>query len=45
VRVFENRLLRGMFGRKRDEMVGNWRKFHNEIHNLYSMPNIIGKIQ
>jgi hypothetical protein len=39
LRVFENRVLRRIFGRKRD---GGWRKLHNEeIHNLYSSPSII----
>jgi hypothetical protein len=41
-RVFENRVLRGIFGPKRDEMIGNWRKLHNEeLHNLYCSPSII----
>jgi hypothetical protein len=40
--VFENRVLRRIFGRKRDEVVGECRKMHNEeVHNLYSSPNII----
>jgi hypothetical protein len=40
--VFENRLLRRIFGPKRDEVTGDWRKLHNEeLHNLYSSPNII----
>jgi hypothetical protein len=40
--VFENRVLRRIFGPKRDEVTGNWRKLHNEeLHNLYSSPNII----
>jgi hypothetical protein len=38
--MFENRMLR-IFGPKRDEMTGGWRKFYNEVlHNLYSSPNI-----
>jgi hypothetical protein len=38
-RVFENRVLRRIFGQKR-EMTGDWRKLHNEeLHNLYSSPN------
>jgi PAS domain-containing protein len=38
-RVFENRVLRRMFGPKRDEMIGGWRKLHNEeLHNLYISP-------
>jgi hypothetical protein len=40
--VFENRALRRIFGPKRDEVTGDWRKLHNEeLHNLYSLPNII----
>jgi hypothetical protein len=40
LRVFENRVLR-IFGPKRDEMKGDWRKVHKEgLHNLYSSPNI-----
>jgi hypothetical protein len=40
--VFENRMLRRIFGPKRDELTGDWRKLHNEeLHNLYSLPNII----
>jgi hypothetical protein len=40
--VFENRVLRGIFGPKRDGVTGGWRKLHNEeLHNLYSSPNII----
>jgi hypothetical protein len=40
--MFENRVLRRMFGPKRDEVVGGWRKLHNEeLHNLYTSPNII----
>jgi hypothetical protein len=45
VRVFENGLRRGIFRRKRDEVTGCWRKVHNEFHNLYSLPNIIGMIK
>jgi hypothetical protein len=42
LRVFENRVLRGIFGPKRDGLTGRWRKLHNEeIHNLYSSPSII----
>jgi hypothetical protein len=42
IRVFENRVLRRIFGPKRDEVMGDWRKLHNEeLHNLYSSPNII----
>jgi hypothetical protein len=42
LRVFENRVLRRIFGPKRDGVTGRWRKLHNEeLHNLYSSPNII----
>jgi hypothetical protein len=45
LRVFENRVLRRTFRLKRDEVTGEWRKFHSEdLHNLYSSPNIIRKI-
>jgi hypothetical protein len=45
LRVFENRVLRRIFGPKRDED-GSWRKLHNdELHNLYSSPNIIRVIK
>jgi hypothetical protein len=44
--VLENRVLRRIFGPKRDEVVGNWRKLHNEeLHNLYSPANIIRTIK
>jgi hypothetical protein len=44
--VFENRLLRGIFGPKRDEATGKWRKLHNEeLNDLYSSPNIIQVIK
>jgi hypothetical protein len=43
--VFENRVLRRMFGPERDELTGGWRKLHNEdLHNLYSSPSIIRMI-
>jgi hypothetical protein len=42
LRVFENRVLRRIFGRKRDEVTGEWRKLHNEeLRELYSSPSII----
>jgi hypothetical protein len=42
LRVFENRVLRTIFGPKRDGVTGEWRKLHNEeLHNLYSSPDII----
>jgi hypothetical protein len=35
--VFENRVLRGLFGTKREEVAGDWRRLHNEeLHNLYA---------
>jgi hypothetical protein len=41
-RVFENRVLRRIFGPKRDEVTGEWRTLHNEeLHDLYSSPSII----
>jgi hypothetical protein len=44
--VFENRVLRRMFGPKRDEVTGEWRKLHNgELHILYSSPDIIRQIK
>jgi hypothetical protein len=40
--VFDNRVLRRIFGPKRDEVTGEWRKLHNkELRDLYSSPNII----
>jgi hypothetical protein len=44
--VFENRVLRRIFGPKRDEVTGEWRKLHNEeLHNLYSSPDVIRQIK
>jgi hypothetical protein len=41
LRVFQNRVLRRIFGLKRDEVSGEWRKLHtDEFRNLYSSPNI-----
>jgi hypothetical protein len=46
LRVFKNRVLRRIFGPKRDEVTGEWRKLHNdELHILYSSPNIIKQIK
>ena len=42
LRVFEKRVLRRVFGPKRDEVTGEWRKLHNkELSDLYSLPNIV----
>jgi hypothetical protein len=44
--VFENRALRRLFGPKRDEVTGEWRKLHSEeLHNLYSSPDIIRQVK
>jgi hypothetical protein len=46
LRVFENRVVRRIFGPKRDEVMGGWRKLHNEeLHNLYSSPHLIRMIK
>jgi hypothetical protein len=42
LRVFENRVLRKVFGPKRDEVIGGWRKLHREErHKLYSSPSLL----
>jgi hypothetical protein len=42
LRVFETRMLRRIFGPKRDEVTGGWRKLHNEeLHGSYSSPSIV----
>jgi hypothetical protein len=42
LKVFENRVLRRVFGPKRDEVTGEWRKLHNEeLNDLYSLPSIV----
>jgi hypothetical protein len=43
--VFENRVLRIILGLKRDEITREWRKLHEELHDLYSSPNIIRVIK
>src|SRR5215813_11172196 len=46
LRVFQNRVLRRIFGPKRDEVTGEWRKLHNEeLNGLYSLPNIVRVIE
>jgi hypothetical protein len=46
LRVFENRVLRRIFGPKRGEVTGEWRKLHNEeLHNLYTSPDIIRQVK
>jgi hypothetical protein len=46
LRVFENRVLRRIFGPTRDDVTGEWRKLHTgELHNLYSSPDIIRQIK
>jgi hypothetical protein len=44
--VYENRVLRIIFGLKKDDVMGEWRKLHNEeLYNLYSSPNITRQIK
>jgi hypothetical protein len=46
LRVFENRVLRRIFGLERDEVTGEWRRLHKkELYALYSSPNIIRVIK
>jgi len=46
LRVFENRVLRRIFERKRDEVTGEWRKIHNdELTDLFSSPSIVQVIK
>jgi len=46
LRVFENRVLRRVFGPKREEVTGEWRKLHNEeLSDRYSLPNIVRVVQ
>ena len=46
LRVFENRALRRIFGPKRNEATGEWRKLHSEdLNDLYSSPNIVRVIK
>jgi hypothetical protein len=43
--VFESRVLRRIFGAKRDEVTGEWRKLHEELNDLYSSPDIVRVIK
>jgi hypothetical protein len=46
LRVFEKKFLRRIFGPKRDEVTGEWRKLHSEeLHSLYSSPDIIRQVK
>jgi hypothetical protein len=46
LRVFENKVLRRIFGQRRDEVTGGWRKLHNiELHDLYYSPWVIRMIK
>jgi hypothetical protein len=46
LKVFENRVIRGIFRLKEEEVTGGWRKLHNEeLPNWYSLPSIIRKIK
>jgi hypothetical protein len=46
LRVFDNRVLRRIFGPMRNEVAGEWRKFHNEeLHNFYSSPDMIRQVK
>jgi hypothetical protein len=43
--LFENRVLRRIFGPKRDEVMGEWRKLNNEFYNSFSSPDVIMKME
>jgi len=43
--VSENRVLRRIFGPSKDEVTGEWRRLHNELNDLYSLPNIVRVIK
>ena len=46
LKVFENRVLRRIFGPKRDEVAGEWRRLHNEeLYDLYCSPSIVREIK
>ena len=43
--MFENKVLRRIFGPRRDEVAGEWRRLHNELNDLYTSPNIVWVIK
>jgi len=46
LRMFENMVLRRIFGPRRDEVTGEWRRLHNEeLNDVYSSPNIVRMIK
>jgi hypothetical protein len=45
LRVFEIRVVRRILGPKRDEVTGEWRKLHEELHDLYSSPRFVRVIK
>jgi hypothetical protein len=45
LRVFKNRLLGRVFGLKREEVAGGWRGLHDDLHGLYTSPNIVKVIK
>ena len=45
LRVFENMVLRRIFGPRRDEVTGEWRRLHKELNDLYPSPNIVRVIK
>ena len=45
LRVFENMVLRRIFGPRRDEVTGEWRLYNEELNDLYSSPNIVRVIK
>jgi len=46
LRIFENRVLKRIFGLRKDEVTGEWRKLHKEeLNDLHSLPNIVRVIK
>jgi hypothetical protein len=45
VNVFQNRMLRKLFGHKREKITEDWTRLHNELHGLYSLPDVIQPIK